>query len=313
MTKRIAFLFPGQGAQEVGMGRDLFKKERLAANWIAGASELTGTDLKTLCTRGPARMLDETANLQPALTAVCLSLWKKLDDAGVVPEAAAGHSVGELSALVAAGMAKPMEMVALAATRGRLMSEAASERAGKMVAVSGKPAGEIEAALLPLKKHDSLALAAMNGPSQMTISGDTDAIDEFSKSFSSRGGFKVTRLSVSGAWHSSHMKAAVEPFRDAVGKVDLKRPLVPIIFNRFGETASDIDIVRDLIAYQLIRPVRWDKVMTTLLELRITDFVEIGPGKVLRGLVRLNTQDPAIAVHSVSDLRSLDRALTNLA
>lgn len=312
MTKRIAFLFPGQGAQEVGMGRDIFAKDRSAAQWIADASDWVGVDLERLCTRGPVRELDDTANLQPALTCLCLALWKKLDDAGVSPDAVAGHSIGELSALAASGMAKPLEMIALAVTRGRVMSEAAAERTGAMVAVSGTPAAEIEAALEPFRAAGTLSLAAVNAPSQRTISGDEDAVDAFSQSFAGKSGFKVTRLRVSGAWHSHHMESALPQFRAAVREVDLKRRAIPVIFNRNGETPRHPDEVRALISDQLIHPVRWDKVMRQLVQMGITDFVEIGPGKVLRGLVRLNLPDPAVTVHNVSDLRSLKRTLAHL-
>ncbi len=294
------------------MGRDIFAKDRLAARWIADASEWVEADLRQLCVRGPARELDETANLQPALTCVSLALWKRLDDAGITPEAVAGHSIGELPALAASGMAKPLQMIALAVTRGRVMSEAAGERNGAMVAVSGAPASEIEAALEPFRRDGTLCLAAVNAPTQRTISGDADTIDAFSRRFDGKSGFKVTRLRVSGAWHSHHMADALPPFAAAVREIDLRRQTVPMIFNRDGGTTKDPTAIRDLIAGQLVRPVRWDRVMAVLLERRITDFVEIGPGKVLRGLVRLNSVDPSITVHNVSDLRSLRRTLENL-
>jgi [acyl-carrier-protein] S-malonyltransferase len=146
----------------------------------------------------------------------------------------------------------------------------------------------------------------------MTISGDVDAVEAISGTFAGKSGFKVTRLRVSGAWHSHHMREAIPLFRAAVREVVLKRQSVPMIFNRSGDTTKDAETIRDLIAEQLVRPIRWDKVMATLLDQGITDFVEIGPGKVLRGLVRLNTMDPSITVHNVSDLRSVNRTLENL-
>jgi [acyl-carrier-protein] S-malonyltransferase len=306
--RRIAFLFPGQGAQEVGMGRDLFERDPFSARLIEAAGDAAGADLKTLCIKGSARRLAQTENLQPALAAVCLGLSNRLIEAGVQPVVTAGHSLGELPALATGGMVESEQVVRLAAVRGRLMADAAASQPGGMVAVTGLPLDDLRQGVDAYPAPGVLSIGAVNAPDQATLTGDPDCLEEAGLALGRQAGVRVKPLRVSGAWHSSHMGPAVEPFRQALREIDWQAPTVPLVFNRTGLEAP-VEQVPDLIAEQLVNPVRWDLVMQRLFALEITDFVEIGPGRVLRGLVRLNTRDPAIRVHNVSDLRSLDRTV----
>jgi [acyl-carrier-protein] S-malonyltransferase len=313
MTRRIAFLFPGQGAQEVGMGRDLIGSDALADELLSCASAATGEDLARLCLRGPPRRLAQTQLLQPALTAVELALWRLLREAGVAGVVTAGHSLGEIPALAASGMVRPADAVRLAAERGRLMGEAAAAAPGSMIAVTGLGVEEVEAVLAGFAGRGELALSAVNAPSQVTVSGEPNLLDEVADELGGRQKVWIKRLRVSGAWHSQHMAPAREGFAEALAALEIAAPeSAAMVFNRDGREASDPQRVRELLAGQLTSPVRFDLVLRRLAELEIGDFVEIGPGRVLRGLIRLNLPDPAVRVHSVSGRRSLERTAAAL-
>ena len=265
-----------------------------------------------LCARGPAGKLAETSLLQPAMTVVCLGYMRRLLDAGVPVHAVAGHSVGEIPALHACGSVGAAEAVELACARGRAMGVAASLREGAMSAITGVPVDEVFAAVEGMNAGSAVTVATVNAPDQAVISGDPDAVSQAEGLFKGREGARTKALRVSGAWHSEHMRPAVEEFSAVLDKTEISSPSIPMVFNREGREAVEPPEIRDLIAGQLVRPVRWDLVMKRFDEMGVTHYVEVGPGKVLRGLLRLNFPGEDRPVHNVNDLRSLDRAAREL-
>ena len=192
------------------------------------------------------------------------------------------------------------------------MGAAAAAKPGGMAAVSGASLETVERALAEATlSGGTLVIGAVNAPAQVTVSGDKALVEAFVKS-DIRHYARVTPLRVSGAWHSPHMAEAAGAFEHLIGEAAIANAALPLIRNRDGEPVESADDLRVGIAGQLIRPVRWDRVMVRLFDMGIRDFVEIGPGKVLRGLVRLNDETPSISVHNISDLRSLDRAVSAL-
>jgi len=203
-------------------------------------------------------------------------------------------------------------VVSLAAARGACMAQAARNRPGSMFAVTGLPADRVTEILDTLRADGTVTAGAINAPRQMTISGDSELTERAAAILKAQPRAKVTQLQVKGAWHSEHMRPAVLAFKAALDLLALAPPVIPMVFNRHGRACGDPDQIRELLAGQLVSPVRWDQVMRSLTELEVTDYVEIGPGRVLRGLVRLNCTDLAVRVHNVSDLRSCDRAIEAL-
>lgn len=312
MTRSFALLFPGQGSQEVGMGRELLSADEFTKTLAAKASEVVQKDLAALCLKGPDRILLETRYLQPALTCVCLGLWRRFQASGLIPAAVAGHSVGEMSALAACGAASPEDTALLAADRGLRMSEAAAERSGGMAAISGIDIETIERLLKVMTTEGgTLVIGAVNAPSQVSVSGDMNLIQAIcTPGIVPKA--RITKLRVSGAWHSPHMDRAAVGFKKQLASIPLSSVTIPMVLNRDGREARNGDDLQAGIGGQLTRPVRWDQVMRRLCDMGIRDFVEIGPGKVLRGLVRLNDSNPEINVYNIYDLRSLDRAVSAL-
>lgn len=308
---QIAVLFPGQGAQEVGMGRDLIGKDHCLDSLLEQGSAATGVDLARLALRGPARDLASTRTLQPLLTALNLALFRKLESAEVKPLAFAGHSLGELSALAAAGFCSDETAVSLAAVRAQLMDEQASRRAGAMIAVSPMDCAQA-CAVCRDRPGEVLGVAAVNGPTQVTISGDTQAIDSLAAELRTQPQLQVTALRVSGAWHSEHMRDAALPLHEALAQAELRQANAPMVFNRDGISRTDATEIPALLAGQLTSPVRFDLVVAELMRQGITDYIEVGPGKVLRGLVRLSCLDPAVRIHNVTDLRSVERCAAEM-
>ncbi len=282
---KIAFLFPGQGSQSVGMGKDIHEAYPAVREIFDTAEAVSGLPIRSLCFDGPLEELTRTVNLQPAVTAVNLACLSVLREAGVTPDFAAGHSLGEYGALVAGGILTPADALRLVFQRGRLMHREAGKRAGAMAAIVGLSMAEVAALTAEARSAGEVSVANHNSETQIVITGEPEAVARASAMAAERKA-KAIPLKVSGAWHSPLMKGAEADFTEDLGSVPFHDPRLPVIHNVTAETAGDGERIRTLMARQLCSPVRWHETMVRLLEAGVEVFAEVGPGKVLAGLAR---------------------------
>jgi [acyl-carrier-protein] S-malonyltransferase len=299
----VAFLFPGQGTEHVGMGLDLEARWPAAAALIAYAGRAAGVDARALLARG-GRDLERTDVIQPLLVATCLAFEQVLREAGIRPAFVAGHSVGELAAWSSAGGIEATTAIDLAAVRGRLMAREAARHPGGMLALPDADEGTVAAALACGSEHGAVVLAAHNAPRQWVLTGDAPALRAIASAF------PATRLPVKGAWHGPAMAGAVDELREVLRSAPTSPLRSRFVGNASGELLGD-DGVADSLAAQLIRPVRWTRVLETLVRAGVTQVVTIGPGKILRALARQTLGD-GVRVHTTEDAGDLERALKSL-
>ena len=306
MTK-IAFMFPGQGSFEPGMGRDIAEAAPEAMAVFEEGSEASGLDLKRLCFSGTAEELTRTDLQQPALVATSLAINAALRARGIAPQYVVGHSVGEFSALGAAHSLSVAEAIGLVRERGLAMAAAATARPGSMAAILGLADEAVEGLC---RKIANVWPANYNCPGQLVISGETDAVDECCSEAQLEGARRAIRLRVSGAFHSPLVELAAERLRPAIDKIDFKVPTAHFV-STVTAKLEDVQRYRTLLVEQLTAPVRFTQAARELIEHGATTFVEVGPGNVLSGL--LKRIDSSVKAISVNDLKSLDAATLELA
>lgn len=304
--KRLAFMFPGQGSQVVGMGKEIHDHYPSVQEMFDQANEALGKDIRNLMFNGPKETLTETENTQPALLLSSVAVYSILKEEGIAPDMVVGHSLGEYSALVAAGALKLDNALPLVATRGRLMERAFPKGQGTMAAVLGLEQTAIEAVLSEIQ-DEIVDVANLNCPGQIVISGSQAGVEQASLMLKEKGAKRVLPLNVSGPFHSRLMKAANDEFADYLHRVDIHQANIPVYANVTAQPVRDAANIKELLLKQLYSPVRFEESVRNMIEQGADTFVEVGTGKVLCGLLRKINRN--VTTFAVQDLESLEKFL----
>jgi [acyl-carrier-protein] S-malonyltransferase len=313
IQRTIAFVFPGQGAQQVGMGRALADEFEICRQTFAEADAALGMPLSTLCFDGPEDHLLLTENTQPAILATSVAICRLVESEGVRAAFAAGHSLGEYSAHVAAGTLSFADALRTVRRRGRYMQEAVPVGEGAMAAILGLDVEGVTAACGMAASEMAgrvVSPANLNAPGQIVIAGHADAVARAGALARERGAKRVISLAVSAPFHCALMKPAEDRLAIDLQALAVNDPRIPVVANVDAETKRDASSALDALVRQVSAPVRWQECVTRLLAEGVTTFVELGPGTVLAGLIK--KIDRSATVLSISDRDSLTAARTQL-
>jgi [acyl-carrier-protein] S-malonyltransferase len=304
MKGKTAYVFPGQGSQSVGMGKDIYETSSVAKAVFDEADSALGFPISELCFNGPDSELQQTVNSQPAIMTVSMASLKAAlaaaGQGGLSPDFVAGHSLGEYCALLAADVFNFADAVRLVWERGRLMHEAGMIRPGGMAAIIGLD----EACVAGICFDSGVEIANINSPAQIVVSGPKAALIKAVELARQKGARHAIELKVSGAFHSSLMEPVVEGMTKVISRVKFNNPTIPVVVNSSGKMVSTAEEIKAELIWQLCNSVQWNRSIEFMIESGVSTFIEIGPGRVLSGLIRRINSD--VKVLHIDNIKSLN-------
>lgn len=309
--KRIAFVFPGQGAQAVGMGKDFFDSHEGARTVFEQADKALGFNISELIFQGPDEQLKKTANTQPALLTTSIAMLAAVRELGIEPDFVAGHSLGEYCALVAAGVMSFEDAVRTVRARGEFMEQAVPGGQGGMAAVLGADREKLAELCAAITAEGSVVeMANVNCPGQIVVSGSVQGVQAVVERGKEAGAKRVIPLEVSGPFHSSLMKPAAERLAAALANVDIRDARIPVVANVTADSVLEAEFIRRLLVEQVVSPVLWEDSVAWMIAQGVDTFVEIGSGTVLAGLIK--KVDKQVQVLSINSREAFDKFASEL-